>query len=73
MATVVLTLTDAPGGRVTAVAESRHPPIPFLSEDGEVDIEACTPAHAAAVGMAIWLSETSGNCDWRAILRNDDV
>ena len=71
MATVTVTLTDAPTGRITVVVESRHPPIPFLTDAGDVDAEALTSAQAAAVGVVMWLAEHVAECDYRTLLRQE--
>lgn len=66
MATVKITITDAPGG-VTCLCES-SPSIPM---DGRnPDVENLTDAQATAVNAMIHIFDSSGpNSDWRVLLR----
>lgn len=65
MATVTLTITDAPGG-VTMVVES-NPDLPL--PNGEPDIEAMTPGQALLIGALMNLSDQMDGFDWRTLLR----
>lgn len=65
MATVILTVTDAPGG-VTMVLES-DPDIPIT--DGEPDFEAMSPGQAVLLGALVELGEQMDGFEWRTLLR----
>lgn len=67
MATVKITITDAPDG-VTTVVEA-DPEFP-LDKDNEPILAEMTPAMAFALGALIEFSEQlPGNIDWRVFLR----
>lgn len=63
MATVKITVTDAPGG-VTLVIEG-DPPIPMNGQDPDVD--ALTPGQAMAIGALMQLCKDLDG-DWRVLL-----
>lgn len=69
MATVTITITDAPGG-VTLMCESKNPPIPMNGHDPDMD--ETTPAQAVALGALMELCAIVGgeHFDWRVLLRD---
>lgn len=65
MATVTMTITDAPGGGATIVVEG-NPPIPMVGENP--DVHNLTDAQATAIGAAMAVCEMAGESDWRVLL-----
>lgn len=71
LATVIITITDAPGGTVNTTVESRHPPIPLV--DKRADLEKLTNAQTLAIGVVMEIADRTQETEWRTLLYDPDA
>lgn len=70
MATVIFTITDAPGG-VVLTFESRNPAFPIIDDEGTPDVENLTDAQAVGIGALMEVCDRLGHTDFRVLLKDD--